>query len=157
MLYVRFLCGVVCYLSVEEWCFFICLLIIFLFVCCWQSGFGWYVIPGNFFSIGMTSCTLTYTSKMELVDVTRGNVNPTTSSPESDRMTSRMNKCSADPEPDVQLVALSLPYRCAALNFQFFGGLTDALVNTLGLTLIRILMRIATKVVRDQVNFLLCS
>merc|ERR1711973_531712 len=36
-----------------------------------QSGFGWYVIPGNFFSIGMTRCTLTYTSKMELVDVTR--------------------------------------------------------------------------------------
>jgi len=108
---------------------------------------GIWVIGGNHFSIGLTRCFISYLMHMALLDMV--------ATPETDNE-ERANKCTEGSEPDVQLLDLSLPLDCLALDFNFFG-LADSLVEFLGLTIVKQIMGFATNVAREKVNFLLCS
>ena len=83
-------------------------------------------------------------------------------------------------DPMVQLLEFALPLDCRALDFNFFGmlvksffmqnahtfwidgyyffiGAADAIVEILGLTIVKQIVGFATNAARDQINFLLCS
>jgi len=113
---------------------------------------GIWVIPGNHWSIGMTRCFLSFLCHLALMDMAQ----VTTPSPTDTDEEPVKNACTESDDPMVQLKELNLPLDCAALDFNFLG-LADAIVEFLGLTIVRSIIAYATDAVRKNINFLLCS
>ena len=108
---------------------------------------GVWLIPGNYFSIGMSRCFMSYTMMMALMDVRAGR----------HRQQQQQNQCTAGDEEDVQVSKMGLPYDCAVFDFNFFGGLADAIMNKIGLDFLKTMTAIATNEIMKKVNFLICG
>jgi len=114
---------------------------------------GIWVIPGNHWSIGMTRCVLSFLCHLALMDMAEAAATQSQTDSNGEPI---KNACTESEDPMVQLKDLNLPLDCSALDFNFMGA-ADAIVEILGLTIVKSIISYATNAVRKNVNFLLCS
>jgi len=114
---------------------------------------GVVIIPRNYWSIRLSGCFLSYMMQLALLDMAKA---ATGQSQSNNNTENQKNQCTKSDDPMVQLLEFALPLDCKALDFNFFGA-ADAIVEILGLTIVKQIVGFATNVARDQINFLLCS